>query len=151
MGFYTNVTFSNDFWHNIAKNPDKLLAAISVMMNYGMNSPLGEMVDLRYDRYKHDRARECGVPQGVIVHKARHADEPQVIINTYGSHAIDAEELPTAIQMGWLDENPYNEKHAEAVARELNRLARSIRSEVREAKARHEERGYSQHPMYGTP
>src|SRR5688572_16069897 len=119
MGFYTNVSISNDFWHNIAKDPDALVAAISTGMNYGIDGPLSEA--LAGGRYSaRNRHVSAETPQGVIVHRAQHADTPQIIVNTYGSHPIAAHEITSAIESGWLEQNKYNEQHAEAVAKLLH-------------------------------
>jgi hypothetical protein len=133
MGFYTNVTTSNDFWHEIAKDPERLVEAISVGMNYGIDDPISEAFDGgRWgERAAHVRPY---LPQGVIVHQARHADDPQIIVNTYGSQAIAANEITTAIQNGWLEDD-YNEEHAEAVASLLHAEAARIRKAIRNKKA----------------
>lgn len=134
MGFYTNVTISNDFWHDIAKDPQKLVDAISVGMSYGIDDPIFEAMDGgRWgERAAHVRSE---LPQGVIVHQARHADDPQIIVNTYGSRAVAANEIVTAIENGWLDQNKYNEQHAEAVAKLLHAEAARIRKAVKNKKA----------------
>lgn len=137
MGFSTNITIQNDFWHEIAKDPQKLVDAITIGMNDGAGggNPISDILDNEYGRDSQTwRRRYQTAPQGVVVHKAQHNDVPQVIVSTYGSHAIAAHELPTAIDRGWLDLNPYNEKHAEDIAKELTRLARSIRAGIKEAK-----------------
>lgn len=136
MGFLTNVSISNDYWHNIAKDPQKLVDAISVMMNDGMDSPLGDALDAQEGRasmrrYKAEQRRE--VPQGVIVHHARHYDDPQIIVNTYGTRAIAAHEIAYAIPHGWLALNRYNRQHAEDVAKTLEDEARAIREALRKA------------------
>jgi hypothetical protein len=148
MGFLTNISISNDFWHTIKKDPEKLVDAIGVWMNHGSNSPVGEVLDAqRREREVNDpleilerRARADWeqrrlLPQGVTVHHARHYDEPQVIVNAYGMHPVAANELPQAIRLGWLDLNEYKRKHAENVAKELERLAKEIRQSLKQADA----------------
>jgi hypothetical protein len=134
MGFVTNISISNDFWHEIAKDPQKLVDAISVGMNDGIDGPLFEAFEGgRWSLRAEYTRRET--PQGVIVHKAQHADDPQIIVNTYGSHPIAAHEITTAIQNGWLDTNEYNEQHAEKVAKLLHAEAARIRKAIRNKKA----------------
>jgi hypothetical protein len=131
MGFLTNISISNDFWHEIAKDPQKLVDAISVGMNDGIDGPLFEVFQGgRWSKRAEYVRRQT--PQGVTIHRARHYDDPQVIVNTYGSHAIAAHELPYAINpMGdnpsWIDLNPYHREHAEKVAKTLEDQARHIR------------------------
>lgn len=138
MGFYTNITISNDFWHTIAKDPQALVEYIGWAMNYGTNSPRDEAFSERpaADDYSRQHRHEVlyGGPQGVIVHKAQHADVPQVIVNTYGSRAIAAHELPMAIRSGWLKGHAYRVEHAQAIAKELASLARDIRNELKRDK-----------------
>lgn len=141
MGFSTNVTISNDFWHDIAKDPQKLVDAIQEGMSEGAGgeSPISDTLDAQDGsewrrRYANER-RYYVAPQGVVVHKAQHNDTAQVIVNTYGSRAIAAHEIPSAIAHGWLDLDTYNEQHAEEIAKELHRLAASIRKTVRNVKA----------------
>lgn len=141
MGYLTNVSISNDFWHEIAKDPEKFVETISVMMNYGQNSPLADMIDIRSGRNPDERRyRMYGNPcmQGVTVHHARHYDETQIIVNPYGHEAVNAQEIPSAIEFGWLDLSEYNEKTAEAVARELEDAAERIRRKLAEARKRRE-------------
>lgn len=138
MGFLTNVSISNDFWHTIAKNPQALVDYIGRAMNDGTRSPLREALDEKYDRphrkeYGHE-LRYSG-PQGVLVHHARHYDEAQVIVNPYGSYPVNAAELPGAINNGWLDLNKYNEDKAEATARILEDTAKQIRQALKKANA----------------
>jgi hypothetical protein len=134
MGFVTNISISNDFWHKIAEDPQRLVNAISSGMNYGIDGPLSEAFDGgRYGARNAHVQRET--PQGVIVHKAQHADTPQIIVNTYGSHPIAAHEITTAIENGWLETNKYNEQHAEAVAKLLHAEAARIRKAVKNKKA----------------
>lgn len=144
MGFSTNVTIQNDFFHDIAKDPQALVDAIQIGMNYGTgHSPLRETLAARQDATDFDRRHEWEMrflkPQGVTVHKAQHNDVPQVIVNTYGSHAIAAHELPYAIQRGWLGLNKYNKKHAQEVANELGRLARDITKAIKDQEAKEHE------------
>lgn len=134
MGFSTNITISNDFWHDIAKKPQALVDSISVAMNEGTDSPIAQAFEANDARASYRDYVRREVPYGVTVHRAQHNDVPQVIVNTYGSHAISAHELPTAIANGWLDCNKYNEHHAEAVAKELHQLAARIRKSVRDRK-----------------
>jgi hypothetical protein len=103
-------------------------------MNDGIDGPLFEAFEggKWSDRADHTRRN---TPQGVIVHKAQHADTPQIIVNTYGSHPIAAHEITTAIQAGWLDTNQYNEEHAEKVAKLLHAEAAQIRKAIKNKKA----------------
>ena len=136
MGFSTNVTISNDFWHEIKADPEAFVDGITVAMNYGTNSPLADVLDT--ERGDDDRMWERHyrmTPQGVTVHKALHNDEPQIIVSTYGSEAVAAHEIPYAIQRGWLKLNQYNEKHAESIAHELERVAKHIRRAIKEEQA----------------
>lgn len=142
MGFLTNVSISNDFWHEIAKDPDRLIEAISIGMNDGVEGPLAQTwaakdqrAGCKYSRSTHNWHVSQRIPQGVTVHKAQHYDTPQIIVNTYGSHAIAAHEIVPAIQDGWLDLNKYNEEHAEAVAKLLHAEARRIRKAIKNKKA----------------
>jgi hypothetical protein len=138
MGFLTNVSISNDFWHQIAKDPQKLVDAISIGMNDGTESVLGETLDARSSdleyraRHRHYLKYQVA-PQGVIVHHARHYDEPQIIVNAYGRMPVNAAEIPSAIEFGWLDLNEYNARTAEAVATELEEAAERIRLKLGEA------------------
>lgn len=136
MGFSTNITIQNDFFHEIAKDPQRLVDAIGIGMNSGAggNTPLSDALDAKRDRGREQWKRQYqDAPQGVTVHKAQHNDVPQVIVSTYGAHAVAAHELPYAIEQGWLDLNPYNAKHAEEIAKELTRLARDIRKQAKKA------------------
>lgn len=134
MGFLTNVSISNDFWHEIAKNPQRLVDAISVGMNDGIDGPNFAAFDGgRYSR-RADYARAV-TPQGVTVHKAQHYDTPQIIANPYGNSPIAAHEIVTAIENGWLETNPYNEEYAEKVAKLLHAEAARIRKAVKNKKA----------------
>jgi hypothetical protein len=137
MGFSTNITIQNDFWHEIAKKPEKLIDAISIGMNEGVggSAPLAEALDHKYGRDSWERRYQVA-PQGVTVHRAQHNDVPQVIVSTYGSHALAAHELPYAIDQGWLDLGDYNLQHADVVAGELESLARDIRDAVKRAQKR---------------
>jgi hypothetical protein len=137
LGFYTNITISNDFWHDIQKDPKKLVEGINIAMTDGTQSPINDALDARpdapeYRKRESFRLRYQTVPQGVVVHRAQHADTPQVIVNTYGSYPIAAHELPHAIDYGWLYLNKYNKKHAEDVAQELEDTARRIRKAIKE-------------------
>jgi hypothetical protein len=134
MGFYTNVSISNDFWHEIAREPKKLVDAISIGMNEGIDGPLFAALD--GGRYS-ERAlyTRRNTPQGVTVHKAQHADTPQIIVNAYGYHSVAAHEIVPAIQNGWLDASTYNEEHAEKVAKLLHAEAAHIRKAIRNKKA----------------
>ena len=134
MGFSTNITIQNDFWHEIYRDPQKLADAILVGMNEGQGDPLAEVSAAKYGRrFRHDQEElRWARLNYVSVHRAQHNDTSQVIVNTYGSHAIAAHELPYAIQQGWLDLNRYNKEHAEEVAKELTRLARNIRQAIKE-------------------
>lgn len=145
MGFSTNITIQNDFFHEVQKDPQKLVDAISVVMSDGDKSdPLPAVWadrDSREDRprrWDSDEARWAR-RNYVAIHKTQHNDIPQVIVSIYGSHAIAAHEIPYAIESGWLDLGGYNEKHAEEVAKELTRLARDIRGAVKAANAKREE------------
>lgn len=143
MGFSTNITIQNDFWHNIAEDPQALVEGIARGMNDGTNSPhhIAYAMKQPEDHYLRRELWELEyqtAPQGVTVHKAQHNDVPQVIASTYGSYAVAAHELPVAIDYGWLDLNPYNEKQAENIAKELTRLARDIRARAKAAKASRE-------------
>jgi hypothetical protein len=142
MGFLTNVSISNDFWHEIARNPQKLVDAITIGMNDGTESVLGETLDAHTDQHYRRRHRyylKYGVaPQGVIVHHARHYDEPQIIVNPYGRMPLNANEIPSAIEFGWLDLNEHNAKTAHAVATELEECAERIREKLSEALLRGE-------------
>jgi hypothetical protein len=136
MGFSTNVTISNDFWHDIKKDPERLVEYIGRAMNDGTNSPLREAIDVRHpspgrDRYNYEL--RYGGPQGVVVHQARHNDEAQVIVNTYGSRAVAANEIPHAIDLGWLKLNEYNRTHAESVLKELEYLTRRLKKALKDA------------------
>lgn len=134
MGFLTNVSISNDFWHDIAKDPQKLVDAISIGMNDGIDGPMFEAFDGgRYSkRAEYTRSQ---TPQGVIVHKAQHYDTPQIIANPYGSMPIAAHEIVTAIDNGWLETNKYNEEYAEKTAKLLHAEAARIRKAVKNKKA----------------
>lgn len=132
MGFLTNVSISNDFWHEIAKDPQRLVDAIAIGMNEGIEGPLfASLEGGRWSR-RAEYVRHA-TPQGVTVHRARHYDEPQVIVNTYGSHAIAAHEIALAITHGWLDQNTYNREHAKRVAEVLEEQALRIRVALRQA------------------
>lgn len=149
MGFSTNITISNDFWHEIAADPQKLVDAIAVAMNDGIEDPQHEtFVEHHPEHYQVDYVGYVKrmVPQGVTVHRAMHNDIPQVICSTYGSHAIAAHEIPWAIRDGWLDGYEYRARQAEAVAKELHRLAGQIRSEARKAEKRKQATGTTRHP-----
>lgn len=139
MGFQTIVSISNDFWHEIAKNPDKLVQAISIGMNDGAGEvgPIAEALNARETndnmrRYAHE-LRYRTAPQGLTVHRSQHYDTAQVVVNAYGYHATAAHEIPTAISIGWLDidETGYREDRALEVAKELENLARRIREAIR--------------------
>jgi hypothetical protein len=140
MGFLTNISISNDFWHEIARDPQKLVDAISIGMSDGTETVLGETLDAysdqEYRRQHRHNLRYRVAPQGVIVHHARHYDEPQIIVNTYGRMPVNAAEIPSAIDFGWLDLSERNAEAAEAVARELEDTARRIRTKLAEARAR---------------
>jgi hypothetical protein len=135
MGFLNNVSISNDYWHTIAKDPQKLIEGISWAMNEGTNSPLRDALDAKRDsenRRLYNFVLRQLVPQGVVVHHARHYDEPQIIVNTYGSQAIPAHEIASAISHGWLDLNRYKREHAERVATLLEQEAKCIREALKE-------------------
>jgi hypothetical protein len=137
MGFVTNVSISNDFWYEISKDPQKLVDAIGIGMNYGIDGPLTDAHDAAdggrwAPRYAYVRQ---ATPQGLTVHQAQHADTPQIIVNTYGSHPIAAHEIVSAIEHGWLDTNDYHETHAEEVAKLLHAEAARIRKAVKNKKA----------------
>lgn len=137
MGFLTNVSISNDYWHAIAKNPEKLVDGIGWAMNYGINSPIRDTLDAMDDnegRRIHRFEMRQAVPYGVVVHHARHYDEPQIIVNTYGSRAIPAHEIASAIRYGWLDLSKYNREHAERVATLLEQEAALIRKALVDAR-----------------
>lgn len=138
MGFFTNITISNDFWHEISAEPERFVDAITVGMNSGINGPIHEALlektGTHNIRVHHDYVRKL-TPQGLTVHQATHADVPQVICSTYGRHPIAAHEIPYAISEGWLDGGKYREDNALAVAKELDALAREIRKAVKEAKS----------------
>lgn len=140
MGSLTNVSISNDFWHEISRNPQKLVDAIGIGMNDGTESVLGETLDAMTDqdwrrRHRHYLKYQVA-PQGVIVHQAHHYDEPQIIVNPYGRMPLNAVEIPSAIDFGWLDLNPGNEKTAEAVASVLEEAAVRIRERLSAARQR---------------
>lgn len=137
MGFLTNISISNDFWHTIKDDPQKFIDAITIGMNSGAGSPgpLSETYDARETNgnlIRHNwEMKHLVAPQGVTVHQARHYDEPQVIVNARGTHAIAAHEIPYAIRSGWLDVREYNRQHAETVAKTLEDLAKDIRWELK--------------------
>lgn len=137
MGSLTNISISNDFWHEIAAKPERLVNGIRRAMNYGTNSPLRDTFDAQSAPSKatvtHDFEVRRAVPQGVVVHKAEHYDTPQIIVNTYGTQALPAHEVAYAIQRGWLDLREYNRQHAEAVATLLEDEARRIRKALKAA------------------
>lgn len=136
MGFLTNVSISNDVWHDIAKDPQRLVDAINIGMNEGILGPVHETLDEQgrgYPEYTEHVRRS--IPNGVTVHSAQHYDTAQVIVNPYGSMATAAHEIPHAIYLGWLKGADYRKTHAEKIADELEELARRIRKEIREAKA----------------
>jgi hypothetical protein len=142
MGFQTIVSISNDFWHKIAKDPQKLVDAISVGMNSGAGElgPIAQAFDEAPDAPEYRKAdawrnRYRTAPQGVTVHKAEHYDTPQIICNPYGYHAIAAHEIVTAIENGWLDGGKYREQQAEEVAKLLHAEAARIRKAIRNKKA----------------
>jgi hypothetical protein len=65
MGFLTIVSISNDFWHEIAKDPEFAISQIGVGMNYGTGStsPLNDVqrAERRDDRqYVRQPAHRCG-------------------------------------------------------------------------------------------
>lgn len=136
MGFLTNISISNDFWHTIAADPDKLVGAISIGMNYGTDGPLSTTFYERDEREGKDSYRyhvQRATPQGVTVHKAQHYDTPQVITNVYGSRAQAAHEMPYAIRQGWLEGNPYRREEAEKTVQLLEELAANIRKALKAA------------------
>lgn len=136
MGFLTNVSINNDFWHIIERDPQGLVDAIRTGMNYGLEGPMAvvfherDMEDgdeIRLRNYFLDR-RE--IPQGVTVHKAQHYDFPQVIVNPRGSHAVAAHEIPSAIYEGWLKGGAYRRELAMNTVKELRDLADRIEREI---------------------
>jgi hypothetical protein len=132
MGFLTNVSISNDYWHEISRKPQQLADAISIGMNYGIDSPLHKAINAKYEKDDfHDNYVNKQTPQGVTVHQARHFDEPQVIVNTYGFNPVNAAEVGPAIDLGWLGFNKYNRTHAEHVAEELEQTAKLIRAALK--------------------
>lgn len=140
MGFLTIVAISNDYWHEMTRNPEYLVQQIGVGMNYGTGStsPLNDVHRAEHqneNQRRHDFEMEFFHPQGVEVFRAKHYDEPQVIVNTYGSQPLDAAELPYAISRGWLDLNPYNKEHARKIAKHLAELS----AEIVQAVVKHED------------
>jgi hypothetical protein len=136
MGFLTNVSISNDFLHEIAKDPQGLVEAIYIGMNEGIDGPLhtalSEAVRI-VGGPRHDLHVRQATPQGVKVHRARHYDEPQVIVNPYGHHAFPANEISHAIGYGWLDGGEYRRQTAEQTAKLLEDTAADIRRALRKA------------------
>lgn len=134
MGFLTNISISNDFWHDIQKDPKRLVDAITVVMNDGTNSPVHQAIVNKYGGYKaHEAEVRRLTPQGVTIHRARHYDDPQVIVNPYGSEPVDAAEIPHAISLGWLDIATHKRRVAEEAADELERTAKEIRKALKDA------------------
>lgn len=137
MGFLTNISISNDYWHEIKRDPKKLVDAISIGMNDGIEGPinvaLGEREDARSYQKDHDWYVRQNTPQGVTVHHARHYDEPQVIVNPYGHQALPANEIPYAIRYGWLNGSDHRRQTAEQTAKVLEDTAREIREALKRA------------------
>lgn len=137
MGFLTNVSISNDFWHEIKADPQKFVDAITIGMNDGVEGPLNVALNEREGIHpghrEHDRYVRNNTPQGVIIHHARHYDDPQIIVNPHGTHPIPANEITHAIRYGWLDGNRYRRQTAEQTAKLLEDTAADIRKALRKA------------------
>lgn len=87
MGFMTNITILNDHFDWVQRNPEKFVSAIQSGMVSGTDE------DLWYDGrdFRTDDEREASAHY-VTVHKAQHADTPQIIY-TEANGAFPVHEL----------------------------------------------------------
>lgn len=136
MGYMTNITILNDHFDWVRKNPKKFVEAIASGMNSGTESIARATYDHtspRSPKYSNDREAEARCHY-VTVHKAEHADTPQVIF-THCNAAYQIGDLTWGIYKGYLDQEAerhgskhvaHLEQHYRGIAEKLHRAAKEL-------------------------